>query len=67
MLFRSVSQSRYAFPYEGQYNYYIYAQTAGSGNLNPLLATELVEQGISLFIVQSDTTNEYYVEFISND
>jgi hypothetical protein len=56
------------FPYEGQYNYYVYAQTAGSGNLNPLLATELVEQGIAVFIVQSaDTTNEYYVEFISDD
>ena len=56
------------FPYEGQYNYYAYAQPFGSGNLNPLLATELVENGIALFIVQSaDTTNEYYVEFISDD
>lgn len=56
------------FPYEGQYNYYVYAQPFGSGNLNPLSATELVEQGISNFIVVSaDTTNEYYVEFISDD
>lgn len=56
------------FPYEGQYNYYVYAQPFGSGNLNPLQATELVENGIALFIVQSaDTTNEYYVEFISDD
>lgn len=56
------------FPYEGQYNYYAYAQPFGSGNLNPLQATELVENGIAVFIVQSaDTTNEYYVEFISDD
>jgi len=56
------------FPYEGQYNYYVYAQPFGSGNLNPLLASELVENGISNFIIQSaDTTNEYYVEFISDD
>ena len=56
------------FPYEGQYNYSVYAQPAGSSNINPLLATELVENGISVFIRQSaDTTNEYYFEFISND
>jgi hypothetical protein len=56
------------FPYEGQYNYYAYAQPFGSGNLNPLQATELVENGISEFIVVSaDTTNENYFEFISND
>ena len=56
------------FPYEGQYNYYAYAQPFGSGNLNPLLATELVENGIADFIVVSaDTTNENYFEFISND
>lgn len=56
------------FPYEGQYNYYVYAQTAGSGNLDPLLATELVENGIAVFIVVADdTTNENYFEFISND
>jgi len=57
-----------AFPYEGQYNYYVYAQPFGSGNLNPLLATELVENGIAEFIVVSaDTTNENYYEFISDD
>jgi hypothetical protein len=56
------------FPYEGQYNYYVYAQPFGSGNLNPLLATELVENGIAEFIVVSaDTTNENYFEFISDD
>ena len=56
------------FPYEGQYNYYAYAQPFGSGNLNPLQATELVENGIADFIVVSaDTTNENYFEFISND
>jgi hypothetical protein len=56
------------FPYEGLYNYYAYAQPFGSGNLNPLLATELVENGIAEFIVVSaDTTNENYFEFISDD
>jgi hypothetical protein len=56
------------FPYEGQYNYYAYAQPSGSGNLNPSLATELVENGIAEFIVVSaDTTNENYFEFISDD
>ena len=56
------------FPYEGQYNYYVYAQPFGSGNLNPLQATELVENGIAEFIVVSaDTTNENYFEFISSD
>lgn len=56
------------FPYEGQYNYYVYSQPQGSSNLNPLLATELVENGIAEFIVVSaDTTNENYFEFISSD
>lgn len=56
------------FPYEGQYNYYVYAQPQGSGNLNPTLATELVENGIAVFIVVADdTTNENYFEFISSD
>jgi hypothetical protein len=56
------------FPYEGQYNYYVYSQLQGSSNLNPLLATELVENGIAEFIVVSaDTTNENYFEFISSD
>lgn len=56
------------FPYEGLYNYYAYAQPFGSGNLNPLLATELVENGIAEFIlVSADTTNENYFEFISNN
>ncbi len=57
-----------AFPYSGEYNYYVYEQPFGSGNLNPALSTNLVEQGISLLIEESrNTTNEYYVEFISDD
>lgn len=56
------------FPYEGQYTYNIFEQPLGSGNLDPLLSTNLVENGLSLFIVESkDTTNEYFVEFISDD
>ena len=57
-----------AFPYTGEYNYFVYEQPFGSGNLNPLLSTNLVEQGISMFIEEDkNTTNEYYVEFISDD
>jgi hypothetical protein len=57
-----------AFPYEGQYNYGIWEQPAGSGNLDPALAYNLVESGIALLIAQSaNTTNEYYMEFISPD
>ena len=56
------------FPYTGEYNYFVYEQPMGSGNLNPLLATNLVENGICMFIeTTKDTTNEYYVEFISDD
>ncbi len=57
-----------AFPYTGQYNYGIWEQPAGSGNLDPALAYNLVESGIALLIAQSaNTTNDYYIEFISND
>jgi len=78
----SVSRSRYdefefiegqgageiAFPFEGQYNYSISQQPAGSGNLNPQLSDGAVEYGTAVVIVTSaDTTNEYYVEFISNN
>ena len=56
------------FPYEGQYNYGIWEQPSGSGNLDPALAYNLVESGIALLIAQSaNTTNEYYMEFISPD
>jgi hypothetical protein len=78
----SVSKSRYdefefiegqgagqiAFPYEGLYSYAIYQQPAGSGNLNPSLSDGAVEYGQAVVIATSaDTTNEYYVEFISNN
>lgn len=63
-----IGAGKIPFPYEGQYTYEILAQPLGSGNLDPLLATELVENGISLFIVEAkSTTNDYFVEFISND
>jgi hypothetical protein len=78
----SVSRSRYdefefiegqgtgqiAFPYEGLYSYAIFQQPSGSGNLNPSLSDGAVEYGQAVVIVTSaDTTNEYYVEFISNN
>jgi hypothetical protein len=57
-----------AFPYTGQYNYGIWEQPAGSGNLDPVYAYNLVESGIALLIAQSaNTTNDYFMEFISND
>jgi hypothetical protein len=78
----SVSRSRYdefefiegqgagqiPFPYEGLYSYAIFQQPAGSGNLNPSLSDGAVEYGQAVVIATSaDTTNEYYVEFISNN
>lgn len=78
----SVSRSRYdefefiegqgvgkiAFPFEGQYNYAIFQQPAGSGNLDPALSDGAVEYGTAVVIASSaDTTNEYYIEFISNN
>ena len=57
-----------AFPYEGIYNYSILQQPAGSGNLNPSLSDGAVEYGQAVVIVTSaDTTNDYYVEFVSNN
>ena len=57
-----------SFPYLGQYNYGIWEQPAGSGNLNPSLAYNLVESGTALLIDSSlNTTNDYYYEYISND
>lgn len=46
------------FPYEGQYLYSIWAQPAGSGNLNPALATEQVENGLATVYVASNMTDE---------
>jgi len=78
----SVSRSRYdefefiegtgvgeiAFPFEGQYNYGIYQQPQGSGNLNPSLSDGAVEFGTAVVIVSSaSTTNDYYIEFISDN
>lgn len=57
-----------AFPYEGLYNYAIYQQPQGSGNLNPQNSDGAVEYGQAVVIVVSaDTTNDYYVEFVSNN
>ena len=57
-----------AFPYEGQYTYGIYQQPQGSGNLNPALSQGIIETGTSLLVAQSaTTTNDYYIEYISND
>ena len=44
------------FPYEGLYLYSISEQTMGSGNLNPALAYNVVENGEAQIIVQSAIT-----------
>ena len=46
------------FPYEGLYLYAIYEQPNGSGNLNPALATNVVENGEAQVIISSATTME---------
>jgi hypothetical protein len=78
----SVSRSRYdefefvegigpgkiSFPYEGQYNYAIFQQPQGSGNLNPALSDGAVEYGTAIVIATTgDTTNDYYIEFVSDN
>lgn len=56
------------FPYEGQYTYGIYQQPQGSGNLNPLLSSGLIETGVATVMAQTGmTTNDFYFEYVSND
>lgn len=56
------------FPYEGLYTYGIYEQTAGSGNLNPLLSMGLIEAGQAQVIVQSaNTANDNWIEYVSSN
>lgn len=54
------------FPYEGLYLYSISEQPAGSGNLNPALAYNVVENGEAQIIVQSAiTVNSQFDSYIS--
>ena len=46
-----------AFPYTGEYNYFVYQQPQGSGNLDPLLSNGLVENGICIFIEITNFTS----------
>lgn len=46
------------FPYEGQYLYSISEQPAGSGNLNPALAYNVVENGQAQVLFASGVTME---------
>ena len=56
------------FPYEGLYLYSISEQPMGSGNLNPALAYNVVENGEAQVIVQSAITmNSQYDIFVSNN
>ena len=45
----------------GEYNYFVYAQTS-SVNTNPLLADELVEEGLFKLLLGTITTTEYEVD-----
>lgn len=57
------------FPYEGLYLYSISEQTNGSGNLNPALAYNVVENGEAQVIVQSAITvdSQYDIWISSNE
>lgn len=56
------------FPYSGLYLYTISEQPAGSGNLDPALATNVVENGEAQIIVQTAiTVDSQFDVFISND
>jgi hypothetical protein len=56
------------FPYEGLYLYSISEQPNGSGNLNPALAYNVVENGEAQVIVQSAITmNSQYDIFVSSN
>jgi hypothetical protein len=46
------------FPYQGLYTYAIYEQPSGSGNLNPALATNVVENGEAQIFPSSAATME---------
>jgi len=58
-----------SFPYEGQYTYRILEQVAQiPTNTNPSLAYNTVEWGTALLMATTgETTNDYYVEYISNN
>ena len=45
----------------GEYNYFVYAQTSAV-NTNPLLADELVEEGLFKLLLGTITTTEYEVD-----
>ncbi|CAB4148435.1 hypothetical protein UFOVP528_2 [uncultured Caudovirales phage] len=45
----------------GEYNYFVYAQTSTT-NTNPLLADELVEEGLFKLLLGTITTTEYEVD-----
>jgi len=56
------------FPYQGQYLYAVYEQTQGSGNLNPALAFNIVENGdAQVFPSTASTMDSQYDIFISNN
>jgi len=56
------------FFYDGLWNYAIYEQPNGSGNLNPALAYNKVESGQAYVFAQSATTvDSQYESYISNN
>ncbi len=56
------------FPYDGLYLYAIYEQPAGSGNLNPSLAYNVVENGdAQIFALSASTMDSQYDIYISSN
>ena len=56
------------FPYQGQYWYKIYEQPAGSGNLNPSFATNVVEYGdAQVFPASAATMDSQYDIYVSTN
>jgi len=54
------------FPFNGQYLYAIYEQPLGSGNLNPALAYNVVENGdAQIFALSASTMDSQYDIYIS--
>jgi hypothetical protein len=57
-----------SLPFQGQYLYGVYQQTAGSGNLNPALSQGIIESGEAWVLNPTgNTANDSYIEYISNN
>lgn len=63
-----IGAGKVPFPYQGQYIYAIYEQTLGSGNLDPTLAYNVVENGdAQVFPASAITMDSQYDIFVSDN